>query len=496
MRRNLWIIGSAFLAAGAALWAAVPAGAVERESACATARVVEEGEYRFLHENQVFAGSLESPRPVGTTVEVRFDPADPTRNHLSGDPLGDSGNRVAAVAGAFALAIGLGFLVGAARFRYLVPVLLIVAGCRKPPPPPPAVVTLQLLAPTGPMEVREGDAILVVARQDPPVLAQVWLERQGGERSLMTRKDSSTFEYKLTVDRTMSIRASGPPETPWIEIRATERPRIRSVKAHLAYPKYLEWPDAVRTLKDLGQGVPIGTVVKLEVDPPGARVRVDGAEGAQFTVSKALHRGDVSIEGASETFEARGIVDQPPTLRLVQPNRDLLVTPDAKIPVEVETQDDFGVREVVVVVTRKGQPLVEKKIRGREILELPGAAVRDRLVLTFVVRDGLQETSSRELHLRVANREEAISTHDSARASLRKRILEQAEKPNEELVKRLIVDIADLRREAEMNGFLDDALKSKLANAEDAVRSAIDAMKKGEEPVVGIALEKAAQAIE
>lgn len=499
MRRNLWIVGAALLVAGVALWAAVPAGAVQRESAHATARVVRDGEYRFLHENQVFSGTLEEPLEVGATVDVRFDPADPTRNHPAKEPLGDSNNRIAAVAGAFALALGLGFLVGAARFRYLAPLLLIFAGCKKPPPPMPPAATLELVAPTGPMQVREGDVVQVVARQKDPVLQEVWLERKGGDRVRMTRKDPLTFEHRLAVDATVSIRAVGPPETPWVEIRAIPRPKIASVKVRLTYPAYLKWPDADRTVADLAHGMPMGTTVELEVEATGpTRLRLDGTwmDAWEFKIAQASHRGEISIEGGkSVEFEARGVVDQPPTLRLGRPNRDLLITPDAKIPVELETADDLGVTETVVIVSKGTAVLLEKKIGAKEILEIPSIAARDKLTMKFVVRDGLQEVSSRVLHLRVANREEAVSIHESGRRVLRDRMLELAKNPNEELVRRLLVDVRDLRDEAEMNGFLDDALRAKLGSAEEAVASAIDAMKKGEMPVVSISLEKAAEAI-
>ena len=120
----------------------------------------------------------------------------------------------------------------------------------------------------------------------------------------------------------------------------------------------------------------VGTEVRLEVTPtfpvPGGAIAIDGAEElpltlagegrltGSFTVGEpGVYRIllDSAEDGrvvASPDYVIDPVADQPPTLVLAKPGRDLQVTNLEEVVTEVRAQDDFGVSLVELVYSVNG----------------------------------------------------------------------------------------------------------------------------------------------
>ena len=74
----------------------------------------------------------------------------------------------------------------------------------------------------------------------------------------------------------------------------------------------------------------------------------------------------------ADSFRIKVTLDQKPTLRLIQPDESLGVTPIAEVPIEVEARDDFGVASLESATrleTGQGKP---------DALEFQGSARHGR----------------------------------------------------------------------------------------------------------------------
>lgn len=507
MRRiALVAAGTAFAGLAAALWWGVQTGRFRRESAVTTGRVVRSGErsqYKFQRDGEIFTGVVDAPLAEGTEVTVFYDPASPSLHHASADghppdALLDPGSRIPAVAAVFALAVAVGFWIAGIRWKGLAGLVIFLGACSRKPPPPPVPGEI-LDMPAGPIEVREGEKVVLTVRQKQGGWRDLWIEFRDGSKMAMTRKSPSEFEARFVPEGDTAVRVLGPPEHPWIEIKVRKFVRIARVRAQVRYPEYLKWPEAEKAAADLAAGVPLGSVVKLEPELTGAArwtLLVDDREAAECVVSREKHELRVRLENAlSESFSVRGLPDLPPVVKPVSPFRDLLITPEARIPVEAAAEDDFGIVEVRVRVTRGTQVLVDAAVQGRETIAIPGLQPREKLVLQFVVRDAKQETRSREFRLLVENREEAISYHGAARRVLRQSVEREAARPSEGMVLQLGIDLAVQRDEAEMNGILDADVRAKLDRAAQALREALAAVRKGDLEAASRHLGAAAEAL-
>lgn len=74
-------------------------------------------------------------------------------------------------------------------------------------------------------------------------------------------------------------------------------------------------------------------------------------------------------------YEIRGIVDREPTIRIVQPDADLRVQPDAEIPFVLEANDDWGLRRIDLIVSIPGSAVPEEVRSLLEVAE--GTPTRD-----------------------------------------------------------------------------------------------------------------------
>ncbi|MBI2900789.1 MAG: hypothetical protein HYY17_11450 [Planctomycetes bacterium] len=503
MRRMLLAAGIAFALLGTGLGAALFAGTFRRETARAGGRVVQTGatsRYNFLHRHQVFVGTVEGTLPVGTDVHVFYDPDDPSRHHATADGSPpdvrlDAGTRAPAVIAVFALAIGLGFLVAAFRLNATVALLLLAGACRRASPPAPAPV-LEIVEPAGPVEVEKGSSVRVVARQKGGApLSEAWLEVRGAERSRMARLPSGDFAVEVAIGGDTAVRIAAATPAPWLEIRTRRNAGPVLLSARISYPEYIGWPAAVKPAGDLAQGVPIGSRIRIVADGgPLEEVRADGAAVAgEFEVTRESHRVEVRAGGTTSSFTVCGRPDRPPVVTPMRPARDLIVTPDALIPVEARADDDYGVVEVRIRIVRGNDVLIDRVLSGPATVTPTGAKARDKLALRFTARDAKQETSSREFRLRVVNREEAASGHDTARRVLRDSLLRQAKAPAEIHVLELAEQLRLLREEAEMNRLLDDAMRERLDRAGRAIDAA---MKTADAAGAASLLEEAAGALE
>ncbi len=160
------------------------------------------------------------------------------------------------------------------------------------------------------------------------------------------------------------------------KISVTRPPVLRSLRATYTYPTYTARPPATETVGQAGlHGLP-GTAVSLQLagnrDLAGAELTVHTTDGATQRIPlridaksplaatgqlKLVRPGDFRLaltatDGQTNPDAAHGKIvierDQRPTIWFVFPAQDLMVTPQMKIPLRLQAEDDNGVQQVEV----------------------------------------------------------------------------------------------------------------------------------------------------
>ena len=187
--------------------------------------------------------------------------------------------------------------------------------------------------------------------------------------------------------------AAGPFASPWRRITATERPSLTDLRVTLYPPHYTGIPDetlaggnvrgvrgstlrfAAAANKPLAHAVLVledGREVPLKVT--GDRVR-----GGMVLFRSQRYRIRIEdpfgFENLPIPYEMHAVPDGFPVVELIEPAEDLEVNGDERLALEYRADDDYGVREIVLVA-RTGDREERLPVWRRE----PARTVRDRFV--------------------------------------------------------------------------------------------------------------------
>ncbi len=352
----------------------------------------------------------------------------------------------------------------------------------------------------GDVEIHYGDPVDVRARvrgEDLP----------GSLQLVQLRADGTTLRHPLFEDAGGAWEGSlglvTQPLAYWVEgprsrsrrhrVRVITVPRIDRVEVRVEPPPYTRKPAWDGPFPDAGLEGVLGTRVVLRVHAnrplregaltwstggvpldlvPGSAVEIVTREflvreDAEFDVTVTDRDGQVSRRGFHGRI--RRIPDRPPSVSLLEPAPDNAATPDAKIPVVVEAEDDFGVRRLAlhwkIGEVRVERPLPvppdeEPLVQAGTVLDLGalGAKPGDVVELFAVALDN-DPTGEKAGHSKV-HRIRIVSTEEFLE-------LARARQGIEELVDRYraVVEAVDEAREAA--AALDRALERLEAAPDD-----------------------------
>ena len=187
---------------------------------------------------------------------------------------------------------------------------------------------------------------------------------------------------------TLEFRArGGDDETPWIPLAIIPPPLIESLQVTLHPPAY-----TTRTTQALPEGhgdieawigtratisavinQPIRQATLVRGEQPALPVSI-ASDGRNLTTEFVIQAPGVSTwflalvdhDGLTverpEQFELRGLLDRLPEVEMVEPHGNTLVTPQARVPLNITAHDDLGLSDVHLVIRPLNAPgAVEKK---------------------------------------------------------------------------------------------------------------------------------------
>ena len=160
-------------------------------------------------------------------------------------------------------------------------------------------------------------------------------------------------------------------------VDVSEAPGIQELEVHLRFPRHTGLSDAVQ--KDEGDIRALsGTEVRLQIrsDQPvqAGTLKFEESENIPLQLSEAdLLEGTFRVErddfyrihlrnlesvwnAASDEYIVVSLVDQPPSVTLSRPGRDMKVTNLEEVFVEAEAEDDYGIRDVRLLFSVNGEP--------------------------------------------------------------------------------------------------------------------------------------------
>jgi hypothetical protein len=281
------------------------------------------------------------------------------------------------VAGTTAFGIGLFFL-GPAFLQNTTPVLLTpweASGVHNP---------YRIMVMPGDTMLAKGADLKVVATLENFDVAEVELIVRSGDaewtRWPMLREDTLAMHSLMVFDLHLAtqyfVEASGV-RSPVYRVEVVELPYVEDINVTYHFPRYT----GMDPVEQIGSGdiaAVVGTRVALEVIPtitvPGGAIVIDGRDtipltfgedgrlGGELTVSEP---GSYKIlldsrQGhrvvASSDYLIDPFTDQPPTITVTKPGRDIQVTSLEEVMTEIRSQDDYGVRSLELMYSVNGGP--------------------------------------------------------------------------------------------------------------------------------------------
>ena len=160
-------------------------------------------------------------------------------------------------------------------------------------------------------------------------------------------------------------------------VDVSEAPGIQELEVHLRFPRHTGLSDAVH--KDEGDIRALsGTEVRIQIrsDQPvqAGTLKFEESEDIPLQLSEGdLLEGSFRVEkddfyrihlqnlegvwnAASDEYIVVSLVDQPPSVTLSRPGRDMKVTNLEEVFVEAEAEDDYGIRDVRLLFSVNGEP--------------------------------------------------------------------------------------------------------------------------------------------
>lgn len=329
------------------------------------------------------------------------------------------------------------------------------------------VLLSRLARPTADVSLTEltsltGDAVVPIGeplalrvaddgRRHPSALLAIRSEN-GEQRTIeLSRRANgdAAFEHSIAAVReSFDYRVSeGDGRTPWHRVTAVDPPVLAEVRFRVAPPEYLETEatesaalprrhvaiegSSLRLAMRASKPVP---AMELRFARVGSRTVPVGEDGwcvfeteLAETVAFAIHMTDEHGVANRKPKTCRIVVrpDRPPVVKIVDPNADIVVTPDAEVPVRVVMRDDQGLNletarldvmrtgpdgeeellDVIPLETRAtagGREGSPTRAEGRTTLDLKKYDVEHGQKLTYVARVSDRRQSSSSQQARIA----------------------------------------------------------------------------------------------
>ena len=206
------------------------------------------------------------------------------------------------------------------------------------------------------------------------------------ETEAMHPLDGQLVARRDDVARAFSYRVSGGDDDsmPWIPVVLVEPPSVTTLSVKLFPPDYTGWPPgetdgyihalvgtrveisarANRSLYSAMLHLEAGEVVKASVSGPDRRnVHAEFVVGRSGAYWFELIDRDRLAGGTESRWEIRAVPDKPPVVTIREPATNLLVTPEAELPLRVAVEDDLSIRRIDLSFSRSDRPDVPAAVR-------------------------------------------------------------------------------------------------------------------------------------
>ena len=216
-----------------------------------------------------------------------------------------------------------------------------------------------------------SDEVLLVAKYESQPSwerARMRPDSEGPEHHFLLFDVRERIDYFVEAD---GIRSEA------FAVDVSEAPGIQELEVHLRFPRHTGLSDAVQ--KDEGDIRALsGTEVRLQIrsDQPvqAGTLKFEESEDIPLQLSEGhLLEGTFRVEeddfyrihlqnlegvwnAASDEYIVVSLVDQPPSVTLSRPGRDMKVTNLEEVFVEAEAEDDYGIRDVRLLFSVNGEP--------------------------------------------------------------------------------------------------------------------------------------------
>ena len=241
----------------------------------------------------------------------------------------------------------------------------------------------------GDTEIERGTSLLVLARVtgEVPADATLVLKPATGDASdlAMSRSlDDPVFGGRIaTVTEALDYHVElGGQTTKTFHVTVFEYPRLDRADARLVYPSYTSLEERlvqdVRTVSVV-EGTKVTLICNLNKPVKSATLNAKGGEPIQLTAApgeRPIYQVTLTAEKSQrfklELIDDAGrknveqseisinvVANKPPTLKLVQPAKDLEVSPLEELDLKATAWDDFGLKRMGLSFAIAGQPLVD-----------------------------------------------------------------------------------------------------------------------------------------
>lgn len=205
------------------------------------------------------------------------------------------------------------------------------------------------------------------------------------ELALNPRDNSPTWDTALVGhEQNLSIYATaGDGRSETIHIKYEPIPELREAKVTLEYPEYIDRQNEVRAGGDVRalEGTKLTWTFTFNTAPADVKWEIGETvpetlestltcSTSTYSLKSGVRNPVLSVTDRrgrpvdSWRFEIEGLVDQLPTIELLEPAEDLNATSITEIPVRIRAEDDYGLGEVgiVLVAGEQNKWLLEKVI--------------------------------------------------------------------------------------------------------------------------------------
>lgn len=228
----------------------------------------------------------------------------------------------------------------------------------------------------------------VLRRESPQAVWQ-------GEEIVVDEADSLRYVFSQ-VQRSFQMQvAAGDGVSQIVDVRVIDPPAVERLRLSLRYPSYSELPERVEEDGGDIQAL-VGTHISFEItankvlseatfvlnDSVSLPARVQGDRALvelvlQDSGTYRIHLRDENgvVNRDPITYALRATVDQPPSIAVTDPGRDIDLPESRQVQLGVEAADDFGVARMELVYQ-----VNEGEARRAQLAVVPGRQVRVRHV--------------------------------------------------------------------------------------------------------------------